>query len=89
MALLSTPKNPEPWQLWVWPATSWAERLAAATSTDRVLLYTTVGTAHSGMIPVSLPAPLWSVAATGEDRHLITRNSAFFSLPSLSGISDY
>jgi hypothetical protein len=55
---------------------------------DRVL-YTTVDTAHSGLIPETLPAPLWSVTATGEDRLRITRNSAFTVLPTLSSISDY
>jgi hypothetical protein len=53
------------------------------------LLYTTVETAHSGLISESLQAPLWSVTATGENRHLITRNSAFTVLPTLSGISGY
>jgi hypothetical protein len=54
---------------------------------DRVL-YMTVDATGTGMIAESLPRPLWSVTATGEDRHLITRNSAFFSLPNLSGGAD-
>lgn len=54
---------------------------------DRVL-YVTVDATGTGMIAESLPSPLWSVTATGEDRHLLTWNSAFFSLPNLSGGAD-
>ncbi len=37
-----------------------------------------------GMITEGTRAPLWSIAATGSDRRLITRNSAFTALPTLS-----
>jgi Tol biopolymer transport system component len=54
---------------------------------DRVL-YTWLNRTSGGMFAESSPARLWSITATGRDRHLITRNAAFVALPTLSGISD-
>ncbi len=39
-------------------------------------------------ISVSAPAPLWSITATGTDRHLITKNATYFSLPTLTWYPD-
>jgi hypothetical protein len=41
-------------------------------------------TATTGLVAESQPAALWSVTATGADRHVITRNAAYFALPALT-----